>query len=254
MRKYIAAGNWKLNKNTTETLEFTKELAGFMSAKTTCEVIISPVALQITNAVSNVKGTTISVAAQNCYHENSGAFTGELSPNYIKDCGCSHVIIGHSERRTIFKETDSDLNKKVRAALAEGLIPIFCIGETLAEREANQVEQVLEHQLTYGLEGIDFNGSNMIIAYEPVWAIGTGKVASKEDAQKAHAFVRSVIAKQTNQGVADSVRILYGGSVKPGNIAELIAQKDIDGALIGGASLKIPDFTAIIDSITEGQK
>lgn len=250
-RTYIAAGNWKLNKTIAETEEFTKQLVDFLSKKDKyCEVIISPVSVSLQTAANALGSTKVGLSAQNCYSQNSGAFTGELSPAFAKDVGCSHIILGHSERRTIFKETDKDICAKVKAVIEEGLIPIFCIGETLEEREGGQVEKVLDTQITYGLEGVDFKADEFIIAYEPVWAIGTGKVASEQDAQDAHAFIRKLLVERYGADVANKVRILYGGSVKPDNVAGLIAQPDIDGALIGGASLKIDSFSQIIDAIT----
>ncbi|MCB1199333.1 MAG: triose-phosphate isomerase [Leptospiraceae bacterium] len=248
-RTPIAAGNWKLNKNSNEAKSFFAELIKSRPQSQNCEIIIAPVAISIESSVEAVQGSGIKIAGQNCYHKNSGAFTGELSPSLLKAAGCTHCLTGHSERRSYFKETDKDLSLKNKAVIEEGLTAIFCIGETLEEREAKQVEQVLERQLTYGLEGVDFTATQLIIAYEPVWAIGTGRVASPTDAQSAHAFIRTVLTRLYGESTAQSLRILYGGSVSPDNIADLISQPEIDGALVGGASLKPELFLPIISAI-----
>lgn len=248
-RTPIAAGNWKLNNTIAQTTQYFKDLLIHKHTIRDCEVIIAPVALSLPAAAEAVKGSYLQLSAQNCYHKNSGAFTGELSPALIKDAGAYYSLVGHSERRTYFKENDKDFSLKNKALIDEGLTPIFCIGETLEQREAGKVENVLESQLTYGLEGVDVNSRNFIIAYEPVWAIGTGRVASKIDAQNAHAFVRNVIEKLYGNEIAQSVRILYGGSVTAENVEELIAQNDIDGALVGGASLTPAKFIPIINAI-----
>jgi len=247
MRTPIAAGNWKLNKTTVETKEYFQELNKLIS-NVKCDIVIAPVSLSIQAAVG-VAGQA-KIASQNCYSKDGGAFTGELSAPLIKAAGATHVILGHSERRSIFKETDNDINNKIKHVQEHGLVPIFCIGETLEEREAGKVEEILERQLTYGLQGIEIDASTFVVAYEPVWAIGTGKTASPEDAQNAHAFVRKVLKNLYNEDTANQVRILYGGSVKPDNIKELIGQKDIDGGLVGGASLKPTDFSKIIEGIS----
>jgi triosephosphate isomerase len=199
--------------------------------------------------VQDSRGSAIQVAAQNCYSQNEGAYTGEISPKFLKDMGVSHVILGHSERRHIFGESDEMIRDKVAAALEVGLVPIFCIGETLEEREGDQVEQVLERQVGRGLKDLRFGPEDLIVAYEPVWAIGTGKVAQSSDAQQAHAFVRSLLHQRFGPDIGEGVRILYGGSVKPDNIADLMAQPDIDGGLIGGASLKKDSFVSLVQSI-----
>ena len=193
-----------------------------------------------------VKGSNVSLAAQDCYWEEEGAFTGEVAPKLLKDAGCSHVIIGHSERRQYFGETDQTVNKKAKAAIAAGLTAIVCVGETLAERESEQTFSVIETQIKGGLAGFSEDSFvNIVIAYEPVWAIGTGKTASDVQAQEVHVFIRQLIARLFNPSVAEAVRILYGGSVKPDNVKGLMAQADIDGALVGGASLKAESFAAI---------
>jgi triosephosphate isomerase len=195
---------------------------------------------------ASIPGSAIRLAAQNCYPETSGAFTGEVSPCLLKDAGCSYVIVGHSERRQLFGESDEFINRKVHAILQEGLGCIFCIGETLEEREGEQFFDVLRRQVRLGLKGVTPEMmSHLVVAYEPVWAIGTGKTASDEQAQEAHAFVRALLREQFRPDIAESTRILYGGSVKPNNIDGLMAQPDVDGALVGGASLKAEDFARI---------
>jgi triosephosphate isomerase len=245
-RRAIAAANWKLNKSLKETVEFAEQLHPNIPPDLKCEIIIAPTFLALSTLAAKIKGMPISIAGQNCYSQNSGAFTGEVSPQFLRDAGASHAILGHSERRTIFKESDADIQKKMTAVLNERLIPIFCVGETLEEREKGQVEQVLERQVVNGLKGIQANPENLIVAYEPVWAIGTGKVAKSSDAQEAHLFIRGLLRKLYGDGSANGIRILYGGSVKPDNVTELISQPDIDGGLIGGASLKVADFAEII--------
>lgn len=245
----VAAGNWKLNKTADEAQKFISEFLREIPSAPACEVIFAPVALSIPAAVGAAASSYIRIAAQNTYHKNSGAFTGELSPALIKSAGCRHSLVGHSERRTYFHETNKDLSLKNKALHAESMIPIYCIGETLQERESGLVEKILEEQLIYGLEGVEIGEDNTIIAYEPVWAIGTGRVASKTDAQDAHRFVRQVLERVYGGKIAAGIRILYGGSVSPENIGELIAQPDIDGGLVGGASLKPETFAPITRAI-----
>ena len=245
----VAAGNWKLQKNLAEIQEFFREYTAGIPAGER-EIVIGPTAIGLTTAVAAAKGSPVGIAAQNCYSQQSGAFTGEISPDQIKDAGGTHVILGHSERRHVFGETDADINKKIKLVLETGLVPIFCIGELLEEREAGKVEEVLERQITYGLEGIELSGPDaLMIAYEPVWAIGTGKTAGPEDAQEAHAFTRSLMKKTYSESIADGVRILYGGSVKPDNAAGLMAMADVDGVLVGGASLKADSFLKITEAV-----
>jgi triosephosphate isomerase len=201
----------------------------------------------LSSVAAAAAGSRIRVAAQDCYWEEEGAFTGEVAPKLLKDAGCSHVIIGHSERRHYFGETDETVNRKTQAALAAGLTVLLCIGETLAQREASNTFTVIESQVRGGLQGLSAEEiKQLVIAYEPVWAIGTGKTASDEQAQQAHAFIRQLVAKLYSQADADQMRILYGGSVKPENVKGLMAQADIDGALVGGASLKADSFAAIV--------
>ncbi|MCB9359243.1 triose-phosphate isomerase [Candidatus Woesearchaeota archaeon] len=245
MRKIMIAGNWKMNKTIAESIELVKGIKE--SGKV--QVLVAPVFTAL-SAVCEARGDRkICVAAQNMHYEESGAFTGEISPLMVKDTGAKHVILGHSERRHIFKEDDALIKEKVLSAIAHGLKVILCIGEQLEEREAEKTNEVLDVQLTEGLKGITPDQmEDVIIAYEPVWAIGTGKVATPEQAQEAHAFCRRKIAELFGEDVAEKVRILYGGSLKPDNADGLLSQKDIDGGLIGGASLKADSFNAIIDA------
>jgi triosephosphate isomerase len=211
------------------------------------EVGVAPPFVYVSAVSEALRGTGIHVAAQNCYYETSGAFTGEVSPAMVLDAGADSVIIGHSERRHIFGETDEQVNKKVRAALAAGLNVILCIGETLEEREAGHMESICERHTREGLKGVTAEQmAKVVVAYEPVWAIGTGKTATPAQAQEVHAFVRGLVAKLYNKQVAEALRIQYGGSVKADNAFELMSQADIDGALVGGASLKVEPFLAII--------
>lgn len=246
MRKPMIAGNWKLHKTIPEAIELVSALKNDLADKTDVDIVVAPVFTSLASVAAVLKDSSIALAGQNCYFENSGAFTGEVSPTMLKDAGCSHVILGHSERRQIFAENDDLINRKVKAALAAGLTPIFCIGETLEERESDEMMDVLQRQVTVGLGGLsEEQALKIVVAYEPVWAIGTGKVASGEQAQEAHAFVRGLLAGLFNSDIAEQVRILYGGSVKPDNVDGLMAQTDIDGTLVGGASLKATDFIRI---------
>jgi len=248
MRKPVIAGNWKLYKTKAEALSLIGELAPLVAGVTEVEVVVAPVFTVLPSLVGAVAGTPIALAAQDVFWEEEGAFTGEVSPRMLMDAGASHVIIGHSERREYFGETDATVNKKIRAALKGALVPIFCIGETLAAREAGETFAVLERQVKGGLEGLTATQfAPIIVAYEPVWAIGTGKTASDEQAQEAHAFIRGVLSRIYGKESADKARILYGGSVKPENIKGLMSCADIDGALVGGASLKAASFGAIVN-------
>jgi triosephosphate isomerase len=207
---------------------------------------VAPVFTALSRVAEALSGSNVNLAAQDCYWEEEGAFTGEVAPKMLVDAGCSHVIIGHSERRQYFGESDETVNKKAKSALASGLAAIVCVGETLAEREADKTFSVIETQLLGGLAGFSAEMlTRTVIAYEPVWAIGTGKTASDDQAQEVHAHIRSLVAQQFGQVCADAIRILYGGSVKPDNVKGLMAQPDIDGALVGGASLKAESFAAI---------
>ncbi len=247
MRKPVIAGNWKLFKTSGEAVELVNTLLPLVKDIYGVEIIIAP-AFTVLSAVKKViDGSGINLAAQDCFWEDEGAFTGEVSPKMLTDVGCSHVIIGHSERRQFFSETDDTVNKKIKATIKGGLTVIFCIGETLSEREAGKTFEVLEKQVTGGLSGISSEDlEQVIIAYEPVWAIGTGKTASEDQAQDAHLFIRNMISRLFSRNVSERIRILYGGSVKPENIKGLMSRPDIDGALVGGASLKAQSFASII--------
>jgi triosephosphate isomerase len=247
MRKPIIAGNWKLYKTISEARDLVTKLKEGLADVSDREIIIAPVFTALAPLVAEVAGSNIQLAAQNCHPAESGAFTGEVSALLLKDAGCTSVIVGHSERRQLFGETDAFINAKIKAVLAAGMQAIFCIGETLEERESGEMFDVLTRQVREGLSGLDSNAmSNVVIAYEPVWAIGTGKVASAEQAQDAHVFIRGLLAGLFAGNVEAQTRILYGGSVKPDNVDGLMAQEDIDGALVGGASLKADDFIRIV--------
>ncbi len=248
MRKPIIAGNWKMYKNVSESVSLAAALAPLAAKTEHCEVVICPTFPALFPVAQAVKNSSIKVGGQNLYWEKEGAFTGEISGPMLKAAGCDFVIIGHSERRQYFGETDATVNKKIYAALESGLKPIVCIGETLQEREGNITFKVLEKQLSGSLAGLKSEQfDQIVVAYEPVWAIGTGKTASPAQAQEVHAFVRSEVSKLFGAAVADKLRILYGGSVKPENVKELMSQTDIDGALVGGASLKAESFAGIIN-------
>ncbi|RKH35032.1 triose-phosphate isomerase [Corallococcus praedator] len=247
-RRKIVAGNWKMNKAVPEALALVRELRGAVAALgDTVEVVIAPpfVALQPVHIA--LEGAPIQLAAQNCHWEASGAFTGEISAGMVAELGCAYVIVGHSERRQFFGETDATVNKRAKAVKAAGMTPIVCVGETLAEREANQTLEVVERQVRGALEGFTAaDVATFVMAYEPVWAIGTGRTATTAQAQEVHAAIRGLLGRLYDEGTAGRVRIQYGGSVKPDNAAELLGQPDVDGALVGGASLKAADFVAIV--------
>ncbi len=246
-RQKFIAGNWKLNLTIAEGTALVAALAkGLAEKPTKAEVAVCPVALAVAAVAAAAKGSPIGVGAQNTHWEDKGAFTGELSPVLIKDAGAKYVILGHSERRQYYGDTDALINKRLGAALKHGLVPIVCIGETLAERQGGKLEQVLKTQITGALAGFTADQlKTLVIAYEPVWAIGTGVTATTAQAQETHAYVRSVL-KGVVGGLADSIRIQYGGSVKADNAKEILSQPDVDGALVGGAALKAPYFLAII--------
>ncbi len=247
LRRPVAAGNWKLYQTRQEAQDFVAQfLAQTAEERSRIEVILAPTALLVADVARFVAGSGVSVAAQNCYWEARGAFTGELSPELIRDAGGTHVLIGHSERREIFSETDDWIRRKTQAAQRAGLVPIVCVGESLQAREAGRLQEVLERQLVYGFEGIEVDApENLMLAYEPIWAIGTGRTAGPQDAQEAHAFIRSVLVGLWGFEIAERIRILYGGSVKPDNAAELCRRADVDGVLVGGASLQADSFAAI---------
>jgi len=247
MRKPFIAGNWKLNLLTEEAVALAKKLALAFKGMDNIELAVAPVFTVLYAVAKALKNSNIGLAGQDVYWENSGAFTGEVGPESLKDAGCGYVIIGHSERREYFGETDQGVNKKLKAAIAAGLIPICCIGEKLEEREQEKTLKVIDRQMRGALMSIPrAEALKITIAYEPVWAIGTGKTATPGQAQEVHAFIRKLLAEIYDQEAADSIRIQYGGSVKPENIKELMAQPDIDGALVGGASLKAESFIALV--------
>jgi triosephosphate isomerase len=245
MRTSVIAGNWKMYKTARQATEAIRSLSSLVKGVQGVEVVICPPFTALSAAVEAAKGSAVAIGAQDCYWEKEGAFTGEVAVPMIADLGCSHCIVGHSERRQFFGETDTTVDKKVEAVLAQGLTAIACVGETLAEREAGQTFVVLERQVRSGLTR-HLTAPRLVIAYEPVWAIGTGKTATSAQAQEAHAFIRDVVAKAANPAAAQAVRILYGGSVKPDNIATLMAQPDVDGGLVGGASLDAASFAKIV--------
>lgn len=246
MRKPVIAGNWKLHKTIAETRELVLALKSELTDLNDIEIVIAPPFTALSAAAEILAESGIAIAAQNCYPVASGAFTGEVSPPLLREAGCSFVLVGHSERRQIFGESDEFINTKVRAVLAATLRPILCIGETLEEREAGQMYDVLTRQLKQGLAGVEpASMEQVIVAYEPVWAIGTGVTASNEQAAEAHAFIRGLVQGLYDEATAKALRILYGGSVKPDNVDGLMAQEDIDGTLVGGASLKAADFIRI---------
>ncbi len=248
MRKKIVVGNWKMNNTIAESTKLAGELlAQLGEGFSGCEVGIAPTfpALQPVGAL--LENSPVHLVAQNCHYENDGAYTGEVSARMVKAAGCTYVIIGHSERRQYFGETNATVNLRVKKALSEGLKVIMCVGETLDEREAGVTGAVVSSQVREGLEGID-DISDLVIAYEPVWAIGTGKTASSAQAEEVHDLIRTVLVKLYGESVASAIRIQYGGSVKPSNAAELFAMPNIDGGLIGGASLNAADFAAIVNA------
>ncbi len=248
MRKKIIAGNWKMNMDLSETVELISGIKnGLNFEELDAGVIVCPPFTSLETARELAKGTPIKVGAQNMFYEESGAFTGEISAKMLKSVGCEYVILGHSERRAIFGESNEWINKKITKALSEELNVIFCVGETLEERESGVMEKILKTQITEGLAEISAEQmKNVIIAYEPVWAIGTGKTATPEQAEAAHKFIRDLIAELYDNSVAENLTIQYGGSVKPNNAADLLSQPNIDGALVGGAALKADSFTEII--------
>ena len=247
-RRPVIAGNWKMHMTVPEALELVRGILPGASGRTDVEVVLGPPFTALHAVAGAIKGSGIGLAAQNLHSEPKGAFTGEVSAPMLTDAGCTHVIIGHSERRQYFGETDASVNKKLFAALQAGLAPIVCIGETLDERERGAAFEVIEAQLSGGLKDLEpGKAAGLIIAYEPVWAIGTGKTATPDQAQEVHAFIRGWLGKGLGEDAASRIRILYGGSVKPDNVGELMAREDIDGALVGGASLKADSFMALVD-------
>ncbi|MBI3997093.1 MAG: triose-phosphate isomerase [Candidatus Omnitrophica bacterium] len=252
MRKPIIAGNWKMHLTLAEAHALVRQLLG-LDAKSV-DVVICPPFTALSSVAALVKGSRIGLGAQDLFWEPQGAFTGEVSPVMLVDVGCRYVIIGHSERRTLFGETDESVNRKLVAALKHGLLPIVCIGETLAQREGHQTFHVITRQLEGAFTGIaEADGARITLAYEPVWAIGTGRNATPEQAQEVHAFIRQWLGKRFGSSLADSLRIQYGGSVNAANAASLLQQLDVDGALVGGASLKADAFGTIMKAAVEAK-
>jgi len=249
-RRPLLAGNWKMHTTVEDACQLAAEIAKCSAGLTDRDVLLAPPYTVLTEVAHVLQESEVLIASQSVCWEEQGAFTGEISPAMVTSAGGTAAIIGHSERRQIFHEDHEIINKRFLGAVKFGLIPIFCIGETLEERESGKTFELLEKQLREGLAGVDHKDmSKTVIAYEPVWAIGTGKTATKEQAQEVHAFIRKLLAEMFEKDIADSVRILYGGSVKPDNVDELMAQPDIDGALVGGAALDAESFCRIINFI-----
>lgn len=253
-RKIVIAGNWKMNKTRAEAAELIKPIVAAVGNKNDISVVVATPFTALETVGNLIGNSSVSLAAQNMCDKASGAYTGETSAAMLRDLHVSHVILGHSERRAIYGETDALVNKKVLAALENNIKPLLCTGETLAEREAGKTLEVNKTQLLAGLEGVSAaQAENVIIAYEPVWAIGTGKTATPEMAQEVHAFIRKTLAGKYGDATAAKIRIVYGGSMKPDNVDALLAQPDIDGGLIGGASLVAKDFLALVESGNKAQ-
>jgi triosephosphate isomerase len=247
-RRPIIAGNWKMNKTTSEARDLATKLIPLVSGVKDREIVLAPPFTALSAVNEAIKGTNLALSAQNLFWEDKGAYTGEISAEMLLDLGCKYVIIGHSERRQYFGETDGTVNKKVRQALNKGLLPIVCVGELLAERESGKANDVIDRQVTGALAGVtDAEMRKIVIAYEPVWAIGTGKTATPEQANEIHAFIRQKVKSMYTAEVAEGLRIQYGGSVTPENVSALMAKPDIDGALVGGASLKPESFAALVN-------
>jgi triosephosphate isomerase len=249
VRKYLIAGNWKMNLNSAEGAELAKDIVSMVGAQTDVIVCVCPTFTTLESVSKVVNESNVQLGAQNMHFEAAGAYTGEISAEMLRHLFCNYVILGHSERREYFGETDAIVNKKTLAALAANLKPIVCIGETLDEREAGKVNEVIKTQLDAALVGVNADAADsLVIAYEPVWAIGTGKTATPEMAEEVHAEIRRLLADLIGEDAAEKVRILYGGSMKPENADELLAQNNIDGGLIGGAALKANSFVALVES------
>lgn len=246
-RKPLLAGNWKMNKTIPEALELVNGLRKNLEGVSDREILVCPPFVALAPVSGVLKDSNINLGAQNVYWEVKGAFTGEVSCDMLLKSGCKYVIIGHSERRQYFGETDETVNKRTKAAFTSGLVPIVCIGETLAERESNATFSVIERQVKNGLAGLNEQEAKiLVIAYEPVWAIGTGKTATPEQAEEVHAYIRKLYGQMYGDQSAEAIRILYGGSVKPDNIKDLMGKPNIDGALVGGASLKLDSFSQLV--------
>jgi len=252
IRKKLIAGNWKMNKSGSEAAELVSELVAQLGPQTEVDVLVCPPFTALETVSRKLEGTSLKLGAQNMHAERSGAYTGEISAPMLRDLFVTYVILGHSERRALFGETDEVINGKVLASLKNELRPILCVGETLAEREAGETLKIVQTQLEGGLAGVDAaQAASLTIAYEPVWAIGTGKVATAEQAQEVHAFIRELLSTRFEPALARKIRILYGGSMKPDNAPELLSQKDIDGGLIGGASLEARSFLELVKAAAE---
>ncbi len=248
MRKKIIAGNWKMNKTPSEAAQLAEGIVKSIGNVTDCEVVLCPTFTALTTVRDIIKGSQIKLGAQDMYWEESGAYTGQISAKMLLDCGCTYVILGHSERRAFFGETNETVNKKVKAALNNGLLPILCVGETWEEREAGKKEAIIGEQVIKGLEGLsEAELLKTTIAYEPVWAIGVGKTpATSEQAEEVHTFIRGLLAKNYSDNVASQIRIQYGGNVSDKNVEDLMKIEDIDGGLVGGASLKVDVFSFLV--------
>ncbi len=249
IRKKLIAGNWKMNKTSADASTLVQEIVAEVGRVTDVDILVCPPFTSLESAGKLLEGSNVKLGAQNMHHEASGAYTGEISASMLRSTFATYVILGHSERRTYFAENDKFVNQKVLAALKNQLKPVLCVGETLAERESGATLKVVQTQLEGALEGVSKEqATSVVVAYEPVWAIGTGKVATTEQAQEVHAFIRSLLVKLFGDAIAQKVRILYGGSMKPSNAPELLAQKDIDGGLIGGASLESRSFVELVEA------
>ena len=248
MRQYIIAGNWKMNKTVSESVELAKAIVEAVKDVKKTEVVIAPTYLAAAKVADVIKGTNVKLAIQDIHWKDQGAFTGKVSVDMVKEIGAEYIIIGHSEQRQYFHETDETVNLKVKKTLAAGIKPIICIGETLDERNGGKLESVLSTQVKGAFKDVSAeDAAKCVLAYEPVWAIGTGVVATDEQAQDTHAFVRSVVKEIYGEAVAEGMRIQYGGSMKPSNATELMSMPEIDGGLIGGASLKAVDFAGVVN-------
>ena len=250
MRKPFIAGNWKMNTDSASAVALAAGLAKELSSVDTVDVAVCPPFVYLQSVAAALSASNIALGSQNVYFEEKGAFTGEISCAMLKDTSCAYAIIGHSERRHVLGETDAMINKKISAAISGGLLPIFCVGELLEERQGGTTNEVVAGQIKNGLEGICAESIQAVtVAYEPVWAIGTGLTATPEQAQEVHAMIRGLLADLYGNEIAQTIRIQYGGSAKPGNTAELMSQPDVDGLLVGGASLKVEDFAAMVKTV-----
>lgn len=248
-RKPLVAANWKMNKTVPESVDFVQEFLQFLAVPPGVEVILAPPFTSLAPVGKALRGSPVGLAAQNMHWEEAGAYTGEISPIQLRDLGCRYVLLGHSERRNYFAEGDGEISQKVSAALREGLIPILCVGETLGEKDYGKTLEVIERQIGSGTQDADLeDGTEMVLAYEPVWAIGTGKTAKPEEAQEVHRFMRGMVASLFGGDVSGGMRIIYGGSVSPENTAEIMEMDDVDGVLVGGASLVPEIFARIVKS------